>query len=109
MFPTPHSVTYTPFTGMGEDPRTGNDVPVYGAAIDLPVYSWSSVRARSTDGHTSRVEWDIDLAMPNRSVNGLDKFTLDGQDYTVAGVRDMTKGWHGWKPGIVVELVAANG
>lgn len=109
MFPTPHTVTYTAFSGMGEDPRTGNDVPTYAAPVQVPVYSWSAVRARNSDGHTSRVEWDIEVAMPHRTINALDKFTVDGQPYSVAGVRDMTHGWHNWKPGIVVELVAVNG
>lgn len=109
MFPTPNTVTYTAFTGTGEDPRTGNDVPTYAAAVEVPVYSWSAVRARSTDGHVSRVEWDVDLAMPSRQINPLDKFVVDGQQYRVAGIRDMTKGFHGWNPGIVVELVAVDG
>jgi len=109
VFPTPHTITIAPYAGMGEDPRTGNDVPTYGTAVDVPVYSWTSVRARSTDGHTSRVEWDIEVAMPPRSVDPLDLFTVGGKPYTVAGVRDMCHGWHDWQPGIVVELLSADG
>lgn len=107
--PLRHTFTHTPFTGMGEDPRTGNDVPQFGNPVTRRAYAYSPHKTETTNGHTSQVVAEVDLACPDYGFNLLDKITLNGTMFEVVGVRNNNGGFHGFEPGVVVELVSANG
>lgn len=111
MFPR-FTVTHLPCTDVTEDDM-GNDVPVHGDPVPRKVYGWSEHNTEKLGEHTSRDVAEIDLAMPPRRVNLMDRFILDPEDtgkpFEVVRVRDNTKGFHGWRPGIVVELKRVTG
>lgn len=109
MFPTPYTVTQIPCTGLGVD-AMGSDTPIYGDPITRRVYGWSaSDKQEAQHGHTERDNNNIDLAMPYTTVNLLDKFVVAGKPYICNGIRDRNHGFHGWRPGIVVQLNAVTG
>lgn len=109
MFPAPYSVVQIPFADMGVD-GMNNDAPMFSEPVTRKVYSASDHKQEPVvSGHTSRQVAEIDLAMPTVPVNLLDRWVWDGQHYETVGIRDSTKGFHGWKPGIVVELKRVTG
>ncbi|PJE24764.1 MAG: hypothetical protein CK431_04345 [Mycobacterium sp.] len=59
-------------------------------------------------GYTSRDLAEIDLSMPAINVGLSDRFILNpddpGKPYEVVTIRDNNRGFHGWRPGIVVGL-----
>lgn len=107
-FPAPFTVTHTPCVGVTQDSR-GNDVPAHGPAVSRSAIAYSPHRKELTDGHTSRDIAEVDLALPSTAVSLMDRFTLNGQEYEVVGVRDNNGGFHGWKPGVVAELKRVTG
>lgn len=106
--PTPHAVTHTPCTGVMQD-GLGNDQPTFGSPVQRKAYAYARHRTEGTDGHTSRVIADMDLSMPTVTVGLMDRFTVNGDEFEVVGVRDNNGGFHGWKPGLVVELKRVTG
>jgi len=110
-FPTPWTVSHEVFTGWGEDPDTGNDVPTWADPVDRKVIGWSASYLETLDGHTSRVESDIDLLIPPTfTVSAQDRFNLpDTGQFDVVAVEDSNHGFHGWKPGSVVKLKRITG
>jgi hypothetical protein len=114
MFPKRFKVIHTPCVGAGED-GMGNDVPLFGDPVPRKVYGWSTHNAEKLGESTSRDVAEIDLAMPPARVGLQDRFDLldpddpDTRPYEVVEVRDRTKGFHGWRPGIVVELKRVTG
>lgn len=114
MFPKPYTVKHLVCTGTTED-GMGNDVPLFdGEPVPRKVYGWSEHDTEKLGDHTSRDVAEIDLGMPRAPVKLLDRFILDDDDpddrpYEVVRVRDRNKGFHGWRPGIVVELKRVTG
>lgn len=97
-------VIHTPATGTGED-ALGNTVPVPGVPVERLVYSIGPhVVERGSATLTETQVADLDVSMPKAAVALTDTFTIDGDTFQVVGLRDMTRGFHGWQPGIVVEL-----
>lgn len=43
------------------------------------------------------------------TVDLMSRFGINGKTYEVVGERDETGGFHGWKPGIIVELKRVTG
>lgn len=107
-FPTPHTVIHEQVTGVTEG-ALGNDVPTFAAGVERKAYSYAPHRVETLDGHTSRDVAEMDLAMPAVTVGLMDRFTVNDVVYETVGVRDLTGGFHGWKPGIVVELKRVTG
>lgn len=87
----------------------GNDVPVFGTPVPRKAYSFGTHRTENLDGHTSQDVAERDLEIPPTTVNLMDRFTVGADTYETVGVRDFTGGFHGWKPGIVVELKKVKG
>lgn len=108
MFPTRHTATHIPFAGVGED-QLGNDVIRFGDPTPVKVFGWSVHHRETLDGHTSRDIADLDLALPPREVRLQDRWIVAGEAYETVEIRDRTKGFHGWRPGIVVELKRVSG
>ena len=108
MFPATIPVVHTPLMAVTQDSR-GNDVLSFKAPVSLKAIAFSDHRVENTGGHTSQVVADVDLALPTTVVNLMDRFTLNGQEYEVVGVRDNNGGHHGWKPGVVAELKRVTG
>lgn len=107
-FPTPHPVVHIPFAGVAQD-SLGNDVPSFGAPEAMKAIAFQPHRSEDTDGHTSRDEAEMDLAMPSMQVDLVDRFVVNGLLYEVVGTRDNDGGFHGWKPGVIVELKRVTG
>lgn len=103
-FPLRHTVTHIPYTGTTED-GLGNTVPAFGDGVSVGVYAISphTVEQGSTTITQTEVA-DLDVFMPETTVNLKDQFQIDSDTFEVVGVQDWTKGFHGWQPGIVVEL-----
>lgn len=94
------------YTGEMTEDELGNDVPVLSDPNQVGVYSWS-VRSEANldNSYTSRKIQVADLSMPSYAWSMMDQFLLDdGPPYEVSGLRDCTHGWHGWAPGITLEL-----
>lgn len=109
-FPTPFTVTQTPFIGMDTvADAMGNDKPKFGTPVLRKVYGWRPRVVENRDGHTSRSVVDVDLAAPQFAVTLLDRFSIAGEEYETVGIRDNNTGFHGWKPGMVVELKRVTG
>lgn len=108
MLPATIPVVYVPFLGVAQD-ALGNDVPTFGAPVSLKAISYQPHRSENTDGRTSQDVAEVDLAMPTMTVDLMDRFTLNGLLYEVVGLRDNNGGFHGWKPGVVVELKRVTG
>lgn len=102
-FPTPYSVTHTPYDGTAQD-DWGNSVPAFGDPVTRLVYGWAPHLTEMRDSVSTVEEADTDLYMPPTTVNLKDRFTVDGALYEVVGVQDWNHGFHGWTPGIVAEL-----
>lgn len=108
MFPATVPVVHTPYLGVSQDAR-GNDVVTFAAPVALMAIAYGDHRVESTDGHTSRVVADVDLALPAMTVDVRDRFTVNSELFEVVGVRDNSGGHHGWKPGVVAELKRVTG
>lgn len=103
-FPTPHTVTRKPYVGDTED-GLGNTTPGFGSPQQIAVYSIAPhITEAGSASATETSVTDVDVAMPKTQVNVKDRFTLPDGDYEVVAVQDWTLGFHGWEPGIVVEL-----
>ena len=103
-FPTPYTVVREPYIGDTED-GLGNTIPGFGDPETLRVISISPhIAEQGSATATETSVADVDLFMPKTAVNVKDRFIEDGQTYEVVGIQDWTKGFHEWKPGIVVEL-----
>lgn len=102
-FPTPLSVGHKVATKSTD--LLGNTTIIYGSPSSLPAYSISphTVEVGSTTLTETEVA-DLDVYMPKAAINLKDRFSIDNVDYEVVGVQDWTMGFHGWQPGIVVEL-----
>ena len=97
-------MTHTPYNGKTDD-GLGNTVITYGDPVEVKVYTISPhVVEEGTATSTQTEVADLDVSMPKRAVNLKDRFSDDDGTYEVVGVRDRTKGFHGWQPGIIVEL-----
>ena len=107
-FPTPHTVLHEVYAGMGEDDM-GNDVPTFEDPVERKAICWQPHWIETLEGHTSRVEADVDLLMPKVPVSLIDRFTLNGEVFETVGVKDFTTGPYQWEPGIVVELKRVTG
>lgn len=101
-------VTHTPCIGVTPG-DLGNDVPSYGTPVQRMAHAYGTHRSEVTAGHTSRDTAVMDLALPTVGVKLLDRFTVNGDEFEVVGVRDNNGGFHGWMPGIVVELKRVTG
>lgn len=110
-FPTPWTVQHEVFTGVGEDPDTGNDVETWADPVDRKVIGWHASYLETLGGHTSQVDSDIDLLIPPALAVGVqDRFSLpDAGSFEVVGVEDSNHGFHGWQPGSVVKLKRITG
>lgn len=109
-FPTPYLVLHERCIGVSEDEDgMGDDVPTFDYGIDRPAYGWRAHRKENVDGHSSRVVAEVDLAMPSAPVGLMDRFTINGEVFEAVGIRDNNNGFHGWQPGIVVELKRVTG
>lgn len=103
-FPLRHTLTHTPYTGDTED-ALGNTVPGYGTSVQRKAFAIQphTVEQGSTTLTQTQVA-DLDVFMPETAVSLKDRFEIGGDSFEVVGVQDWTKGFHGWEPGIVVEL-----
>lgn len=103
-FPTPYTVSRHPYTGDTED-ALGNTIPTFGTPVSVEVYTIAphTVEQGSTT-LTETQHVDLDLYAPKTAVSVKDRFTVNGDSFEVVGVQDWTQGFHGWKPGIVIEL-----
>lgn len=104
-FPIAHTVTRKPYQGDTCD-GLGNTIPGgYDPAETVGVYAIAPHTAEfGSDTITETQVVDVDVFMPKSAVSLKDLFVIDGDDYETVAVRDWTKGFHGWEPGIVVEL-----
>jgi hypothetical protein len=104
MFPVTLTLSRTPYNGESES-VLGNTSPSYGDAVPFGAIAVAphTVEEGSTTSTETQVA-DLDVYAPKTSVSLKDKFTIDSNEYEVVGVQDWTLGFHGWKPGIVVEL-----
>ncbi|WP_396909503.1 hypothetical protein [Mycolicibacterium sp.] len=110
-FPTPYTVGHEVFTGTGED-ELGNDVETWAPPVNVQVIGWYASFLETLNGHTSRVDSDIDLQIPPDLAVGLqDRFTLPGfeKPFEVVFVEDDCHGFHQWRPGNVAKLKQVTG
>lgn len=104
-FPIAHTVIRKPYTGEEPAPSGIGYAPAFGSPVVLGVYTIAPhMVEQGSATATETAVADVDVAMPKSEVNLKDRFTIDGDDYEVVGVNDYTRGFHGWTPGIVVEL-----
>ena len=103
-FQTPFALTRKPYVGDTYN-ADGIAIPSFGAPVAVPVISISPhVEEKGSDTATETVVADLDVFMPKVAVKLKDRFVVDDDDHDVVGIKDWTKGFHGWQPGIVVEL-----
>lgn len=103
-FPLRHTVTRLPYEGQTTD-GLGNATGEFGDPQPLGVYAIAphTVEQGSATATQTQVA-DIDVYAPKTPVSLKDRFVIDGDDFEVTGVQDWTKGFHGFQPGIVVQL-----
>lgn len=108
-------VPYRKCTGAVQD-GMGTDVPQYADPVDIDAFSWAISEKPNLgdlgkrDGFTGRNVESASLTLPPRDVAVLDQFFLDaGAPFSVVGISDCRNGWHGWSPGITVELQRVTG
>ncbi|MCG7610346.1 hypothetical protein [Mycobacterium sp. CnD-18-1] len=87
----------------------GNDKPIFGTPVERKVIAVQPHLVETLEGHTSRVEADVDMLTPKFPVSLIDQFDIAGETYETVGVEDFTMGFHGWAPGIVVQLKRVTG
>ena len=103
-FPVVNDITRTPYLGETQD-SLGNTTDSYGPPETIGRYTIAPhLVEQGSATSTETTVADVDVAMPKTTVNLKDQFIIDGDDYEVVGIQDWTKGFHGWTPGIVVEL-----
>lgn len=96
-------ITHAPYDGETTD-GLGNRVPAYGTPVTRKVYSIAPrTREQTVTWSTSEVA-DVDVFAPTFAVDLKDRFVIDGDTYEVVGRTDWNHGFHGWKPGLVIEL-----
>lgn len=103
-FPIRHSVTRLPYEGDGDD-GFGNTESQFGPGVTVGVFAIAPHTFE--EGSNTRTETevaDLDVFMPKATVSAKDRFVVSGDTYDVVAVKDWTQGFHGWEPGIVVEL-----
>lgn len=96
-------VSHSPYVGSTDS--LGNTVPSFGVSVSRLAYSIGphvAERGSTTLAETAVAE--VDLSMPPAPVSLKDRIDFGSGPHEVVGIRDMTKGFHGWQPGIVVEL-----
>ncbi len=99
-------ITHVPYDGESFD-DLGNRVPAYGQPKTVRVHSVAPrTREQTVTWSTSEVA-DLDVFAPVFPVSLKDRFVVDGDTYEVVGRTDWTHGFHGWKPGVVIELKRA--
>lgn len=104
MFPISYTVTHIPYGDDAED-ALGNTVPSFGDPIERGVYAIAPHVVEQGSATSTEIEVaDLDVFAPKFPVDLRDKFSIDGQDFEVVAVQDWTRGFHGWVPGIVIEL-----
>ncbi|AER47567.1 head-tail adaptor [Mycobacterium phage DS6A] len=111
MFPRRHKVKHIPCVGTQLD-RMKNEKPVFGEPVEIAVFGWVTRRDETIlAGHEARIVSRLDVTMPAdaATVGLLDQFEVAGELYEVLQVRDYSTGWHGWRPGMVVELKRVTG
>ena len=97
------SVTHKPYSASKD--ALGNTTDGYGTSVTRLVYSIGPhVELRGSATITETAVADVDIAMPKAQVALRDLFEFGDGPHRVVGIRDMTRGFHGWQPGIVVEL-----
>lgn len=103
-FPTPYTLSRKPFTGSTDS--LGNTTASFGATVSVPVIAIAPHTVEQGSATLAETEVaDLDVFAPAGTAVGLkDVFVVDGKDHEVVGVQDWTKGFHGWAPGIVIEL-----
>lgn len=105
VFPLAHSVTHIPYGGDAED-SLGNTIPGwYLDPVVRRVYAIAPHVVEEGSATSTEVEVaELDVFAPKFPVDLKDRFEIDGQGFEVVAVKDWTKGFHGWQPGIVIEL-----
>lgn len=103
-FPVTITLSRTPYDGESES-GLGNTTPGYGDAVPFGAIAVAphTVEEGSTTSTETQVA-DLDVYAPKQTVSLKDQFTINAETYEVIGVQDWTMGFHGWQPGIVVEL-----
>lgn len=103
-FPLRHTVTHIPCIGASHD-MLGNTVPAFGDPVSREVYAVAPHIVEDGVGTSTEMEIaDVDVYGPKFPVTVKDRFVIDGETFEVIAVQDWTRGFHGWEPGIVVEL-----
>jgi hypothetical protein len=112
-FPTPNPVQQLAFTGGGQD-ILGNDIESWAPPQQVWVICYQPSAVASVVGYTSRVESDIDMAVPPWvPVSIRDRFVLPGegeQPFEVAAIEDACHGMDPtFAPGSIVKLKRVTG
>ena len=111
-FPTPHPVQQQVFTGGGQD-ILGNDIEGWAPPQEVHVICYQSSAVESVNGYSSRVESDMDMAVPPWvPVTVRDRFLLPGDDkpYEVTAIEDANHGVDAtFTPGSIVKLKRVTG
>jgi hypothetical protein len=112
-FPANNPVQQLPFTGGGQD-ILGNDIESWAPAQQVYVTAYQPSAVESINGYTSRVESDIDMAVPVWvPVTVRDRFLLPDegeQPYEVTAIEDANHGIDPtFTPGSIVKLKRVSG
>ena len=112
MFPTPYEVTWYRFKTGARD-ELGNDIEDWELPEVRNVIGWGQPRVVERLGeYASREIGDVELQVPaGFSYTMRDRVGLadDPNLYEVCGGTDYTKGFHGFGPGLVVNLKRVEG
>lgn len=100
------AITHRPYVGDTTD-GLGNRVPSYGTPAAVNVYSVAPRTLEQTITWSTSEVADLDVFAPALPVDLKDQFVIDGDTYEVVGRTDWTHGFHGWRPGLVIELKRA--
>lgn len=102
-FPTPFTLSRKPYVETTDG--LGNTKPDFGDTVAFPAISVAAhQQEQGSASITETAVADLDVYAPKAAVSLKDQFTIDGLDYEVVSVADWTMGFHGWQPGIVVQL-----
>lgn len=112
-FPTPNPVQQLAFTGGGQD-ILGNDIVGWAEPVQVHVICYQPSQVESVSGYTSRVQSDVDMAVPPwLPVSVRDRFVLPGwgdEPFEVAAVEDACHGFDPtFQPGSIVKLKRVTG
>lgn len=110
-FPANYQVMYKEWYADGKD-ELYNDKDGWRDPVPRMVIGWSSRRVVTEDGiHSAQDEDNVRLEVPS-------DFTWAARDlvilpnrgtFQVRGAVDPSKGFHGWQPGLVLELQRVEG